>query len=105
MSGILDNIGWIGCACQRRGFRIRNNAAARMRKIFRCFTGIFREMPGPLIAAAIGIQHPRPPFDGIPEPLKAWKTTKQSWETKKRMAIPTLDGAAIFAQLAEPNHN
>jgi len=46
MSGILDNIGWIGCACQRRGFRIRNNAAARMRKIFRYFTGIFRQNAG-----------------------------------------------------------
>ncbi|MGD0848278.1 hypothetical protein [Bradyrhizobium sp.] len=97
MSGILDNIGWIGCACQR-GFHIRDHAAARTRKIFRCFASIFRKTPGPLTAAAIGIQHPRPTFDGIPQLLK-------SWETKKHMAIPTLDGAAIFAQLAEPNHN
>jgi hypothetical protein len=48
---------------------------------------------------AVGIRHPRPTFAmKFPEPLK-------SWETKKRPAMPILDGAAISAQLSEPNHN
>jgi hypothetical protein len=55
MSGILDNIGRIGCACQR-GCNVAGGAAAPTRQIFPVLHPWFPEKPpGLLTVAAIGI--------------------------------------------------